>query len=97
MRQAGEGLKVTLGEYRTAGYWSGEGMTFSRARADYDCHCGNPAHKIKKGDVYFFITPDRLAATHGVKYKNLFHVAHVNWHVIVLDRKGNVVAEYNKP
>lgn len=90
-----EGKRFVLGESYPGGYWSGERFGFSRARQDYDCICGDSSHKIKKGDVYMIITPDRLAAVHGVKYRNRMHVSHVSGHIIVDDRKGNVVAEYN--
>ncbi len=90
---ASKHLTVTLGESISAGFWSGESMTFTRARADYPCHCGNPDHLIHKGDVHFTVRPDRMRSWAGDKFTHRFNIVHMDKGIAVLDGKGNKVFE----
>jgi hypothetical protein len=86
-------LTVTLGQSLPAGYWSGESMTFTRARQDYPCQCGNPDHLIHKGDVYLTVKPDRMRSWAGDKFTHRFNIVHMDKAITVYDKKGNVIYE----
>ncbi|MCL6446833.1 MAG: hypothetical protein K6U04_01575 [Armatimonadetes bacterium] len=89
--ESGNLLTVMLGKSFHAGYWSGRRLTISKARNQYSCDCGKPEHVIKKGDFYLIVTPDRMAAYCGKKFRNRLHIDNLSWPLKVLNKKGEVV------
>lgn len=86
---SGRAIRVRLGQSLHAGYWSGQRVSFSRARQDYPCECGE--HQIRKGDVYMTVVPDRMASWAGDRYRRRYSMEHVRWPLVVLDSGGSIV------
>lgn len=88
-----QGLSVILSKPFHAGYSSGRNVIVSRARQDYECTCGDSAHRISRGSLYMTFVPDRFASYMGQKYRKRFNIIHCNWWLKIHNRKGELIAE----
>ncbi len=72
-----------------------EGFIISRAKASYPCGCGQ--HSIEPGELYRTITPTRWGSRTRGKYRHRYSLSHLQEHVQVVDGRGRILAEMNRP